>query len=316
MIEKLEKNTKNDPSAESNGKLQNNKKNVRTKEKTSILPDKQFQARNSLLTDLFEINHIKTIYHIFIVIFTLLLFNVFVSDFVNSGKINFGLSTIIAGFHGFTNAFMIWISMQLTVFALYPVFGVWSKITRKFFSVKSSTTSLWHLTCVCIVVIYQCGFLIVFTKIITKCDLGKATSMAILLELVRFMMKSHAYIRSNVPRTLSSKQKIINDDDKSRRQILPTFGQYSYFIFAPTLIYRDNYPRISKINWDFVFKCFLEVLSVIFILSFIFERFMYPTYSRFGSKFYEIGVKELIISIFNSMLPGLFIFLCGFYCVI
>lgn len=59
------------------------------------LPEKNFQARNALLTDLFEIKHLKTIYHIFIVIFNLLLLNVFISDFAMDGSINIGLSPII-----------------------------------------------------------------------------------------------------------------------------------------------------------------------------------------------------------------------------
>lgn len=53
------------------------------------LPEKVFQPRNSLLTDLFEIKHLKTIYHIFIVIFNLLLLNVFVSDFADTVSLSF-----------------------------------------------------------------------------------------------------------------------------------------------------------------------------------------------------------------------------------
>lgn len=61
------------------------------------LPEKHFQPRNALLTDLFEIKHLKTIYHIFIVIFNLLFLNVFISDFAMDGSINIGLSPIITG---------------------------------------------------------------------------------------------------------------------------------------------------------------------------------------------------------------------------
>ena len=54
------------------------------------LPEKNFKPQNSLLTELFEIKHIKTIYHIFIVIFNLLLLNVFISDFADTGSLNIG----------------------------------------------------------------------------------------------------------------------------------------------------------------------------------------------------------------------------------
>jgi hypothetical protein len=83
------------------------------------------------------------------------------------------------------------------------------------------------------------------------------------MELVRFMMKSHAFIRTNVPRVLNSKNKLKVDDigweveedlrnaDEKRqkhlanghprvndRRLFPSFAQYAYFLFAPTLVYR------------------------------------------------------------------------------
>ena len=33
-----------------------------------------------------------------------------------------------------------------------------------------------------------------------------------------------------------------NKEDKEDNQPLPEFGQYLYFLFCPTLIYRDQYP--------------------------------------------------------------------------
>lgn len=59
------------------------KKGTRTDGK---LPEKEFMARNSLLTDLFEVKHIKTIYHIFIVILIILFLNTVVHDFVDTGR--------------------------------------------------------------------------------------------------------------------------------------------------------------------------------------------------------------------------------------
>ena len=32
------------------------------------------------------------------------------------------------------------------------------------------------------------------------------------------------------------------DRDEKEKQSLPEFGQYLYFLFCPTLIYRDQYP--------------------------------------------------------------------------
>lgn len=300
------------------------------------LPEKIFQPRNALLTDLFEIKHIKTIYHIFIVIFNLLLLNVSISDFADTGSINIGLRPIITGFGGFNYALMIWGAMQLTIFALFPAFKCWSIITKKFFMKSGFLTTLWHALGVASVIAYQAGFVVIFTKAVVHFDMAQASSVAVLMELVRFMMKSYAFIRTNVPRVLNSKNKLKVDDigwdaptsDKNNKlpangsprvndkRLFPSFGQYAYFLFAPTLVYRDEYPRTKQIRWKVVAKNYMEVVAVIFIFSLISERIMYPVYNQFGSQFYEVGVKELLASVFNSMLPGLLCFLCGFYCVL
>lgn len=309
------------------------------------LPEKLFQPRNSLLTDLFEIKHISTIYHIFIVIFNLLLLNVFITDFADTGKINIGLRPIRSGFKGLHYSLFVWCLMQLVIFGLYPAFRLWAFITTKYFLKRNLLTSFWHFFGVICVIGFQSGFIIGFTKVILLYDLGQASAVAVLMELVRFMMKSHAFIRTNVPRVLYQKKKSKSSDESepdyeedknsddsgkkiqqkppesgsprvNNKRVLTTFKQYTYFLFAPTLIYRDEYPRTKHIRWNFVFKCFMEVLGVIFIIAFISERIMYPVYNQFGSEFHEVGVKELIASIFNAMLPGLLCFLCGFYCVL
>lgn len=58
---------------------------------------------------------------------------------------------------------------------------------------------------------------------------------------IRFVMKNHAFVRSNVPRALISIQK--SEGRKDGKSLAPTFEKFIYFMFAPTLIYRDHYPR-------------------------------------------------------------------------
>ena len=65
------------------------------------LPEKEFIVRNSLLTDLFEINHIQTIYHIFIAILILLLLNTMVEDIVDKGRIDLEFTLILWAFGNF-----------------------------------------------------------------------------------------------------------------------------------------------------------------------------------------------------------------------
>lgn len=346
-VEKLFDDGKNGKSKKSEPPAKSDKDSKGQLKPRLTLPEKIFLPRNSLLTDLFEIKHIRTIYHTFIVIFNLLLLNVFVSDFADTGSINIGLGPIFKGFGGFHHALLIWCSMQVAVFLLYPIFIWWAKITKKLFPLKGFVTSIWHTFGVLGVITYLFGFVFVFTKALIHFDMAFASNAAVLMELVRFLMKSYAFIRTNVPRALNSRNKHKIDElgwdspdisteeernvekkDKNamsklngtsrvnEKRLLPSFGQYAYFLFAPTLVYRDEYPRTKQIRWNFIVKCMIEVTAVIFIYSLISERIMYPVYNQFGSKQYEIGLKELVASVFNCMLPGLLCFLCGFYCIL
>lgn len=56
-------------------------------------------------------------------------------------------------------------------------------------------------------------------------------------------MKNHAFIRSNVPIVLAGKLKKEDETYKNAASSVPSFGTYVYFLFAPTLVYRNIYPR-------------------------------------------------------------------------
>lgn len=61
-------------------------------------------------------------------------------------------------------------------------------------------------------------------------------------------MKTHAFVRSNVPVILAGKRKTEQDELGQSQQFSPTFQQYVYFLFAPTLVYRNYYPRYNFLN--------------------------------------------------------------------
>ncbi|EFN73066.1 Sterol O-acyltransferase 1 [Camponotus floridanus] len=73
-----------------------------------VLPEKKFVERNSLLTDLFEITHIRTVYNIFMVTFILLLLDTAVHDIKESGTLVLGTVTIRNGFAKLSTCLYIW----------------------------------------------------------------------------------------------------------------------------------------------------------------------------------------------------------------
>ncbi|ETN63181.1 sterol O-acyltransferase 2 [Anopheles darlingi] len=277
------------------------------------LPEKEFVARNSLLTDLFEVKHIKTIYHIFIVILIILFLNTVVHDFVDTGSINLGFRPIVAGFGKFHIALMLWACMQLSTFLLYPCFRLWAS-SRRSFRQASGLRRLYDIGALVMFVAYQCAFVVLAIKGLLWFDLPPASSAAYLMEMTRFLMKAHAFIRSTVPRALATDGKKKPDSKPTNpdaHRPLPAFSKYAYFLFAPTLVYRDEYPRTKQIRWRIVARHALEVVGVIFYISFILERFLVPLFEKFGHA--KISSGSFVLSLFGSIMPGSLSFLCAFY---
>ncbi|NWX64806.1 SOAT1 acyltransferase, partial [Promerops cafer] len=122
---------------------------------------------------------------------------------------------------------------------------------------------------------------------------------------VRLVMKAHSFIRENVPRVLSSVK------DKSGTVPIPRISQYLYFLFAPTLIYRDNYPRNPTIRWGYVATKFAQVLGSLFYAYYIFVRLCIPQFRNSSQETFNL--RGLVLCIFNSILPGVLILFLVFF---
>lgn len=55
-------------------------------------------------------------------------------------------------------------------------------------------------------------------------------------------MKNHAFVRSNAPKMWLMKPK-----SDGQPHSLPAISNFMYFLFAPTLVYRDAYPRQGEL---------------------------------------------------------------------
>nr|CAD7203961.1 unnamed protein product [Timema douglasi] len=128
---------------------------------------------------------------------------------------------------------------------------------------------------------------------------------------VRLLMKSYAFVRSNVPKTMAFKS---HTDSKEEGAPCPEFSCFLYYLFAPTLVYRDNYPRKKETNWLAVAWHFTEVIGVVFYVAFIFDRFLIPMFRDFGRK--PLHPETLVVGVFGAMMPGTLAFLCGFFCLL
>ncbi|XP_053668211.1 sterol O-acyltransferase 1-like [Anopheles marshallii] len=270
------------------------------------LANKVFRARDSPLTDMMAVRHIKTIYHIFVVMLIILFLYTVVHDLVDTGIIYLGFRPIIAGFGKFHIALMLWCCMQTSTFLLYPCFRMWAANHR-----NCKQGKLWDWTALVLFVSYQCGFIVAAIKAHLWFDLPPASGVTYLMEMTRLLMKAHAFVRSNVPKALISR----TSDETIHANtfyVLPSFAMYVYFMFVPTLVYRDEYPRTRQIRWRIVLLHAIEVVGTVLFMSFILERLLAPLYENFGPA--QISSGNLIKTLFCSFMPSTLFLLCFFYC--
>ena len=104
-------------------------------------------------------------------------------------------------FNGFGRTMLlIWLPMQLTALLfVYYAFFLWSLVRC---TVRDSLKSAYDYSFLALYVIYQLFFTVIPLQIVATLPI--ACRLIVLLEQVRLLMKTHAFIRHNVPRVLTS----------------------------------------------------------------------------------------------------------------
>lgn len=161
-------------------------------------------------------------------------------------------------------------------------------------------------------------------------------------------MKSHAFVRENAPRAVLFGQIYAQESQSSSADLHPSavlslflvksediikdklnesfneqtafgvphspcpeFSKFLYFLFAPTLIYRDSYPRTSTIRWTYVVSQLTQFAATTLFGYYLFYRFCLPVFRHFNSE--HVTLKIFVLSILNCTLPGALFLFCGEY---
>ncbi|XP_037895967.1 sterol O-acyltransferase 1 [Glossina fuscipes] len=278
------------------------------------LPDKIFTTRESYLTALLKVDHMKTIYHIFYAIFTVFLLNTIVQDYLAKGSFKIGSDTFRTSFAKIQYVLLVWLLQHVFVFGIYYACRLWAS-WREILQPQSFTGKLWSCACLTLYALSQFSFLIIACFLNFKLDLPFASGIVLQLETIRLLMKMHAFVRTNIPRVLHGKVK--TDDQLTQHAIaiaFPSFSWYLYFLFAPTLVYRDFYPRSSRIRWKFALSRFMEVVAIAFLYSYICECYIVPNFSDFGK--HSFNISFITVKLFASLMPFTMILLTGFYMIL
>ncbi|KAK1901646.1 Sterol O-acyltransferase 2 [Dissostichus eleginoides] len=223
---------------------------------------KVFVARPSLLDELFEINHIRTIYHMFIAVLLMFCLSTLAVDYIDQvlslPLCQFGSSTIEQSIPRSISV-LLWAAQIVLEFdLLFFAFGklgtvIWAWAVMFFYTllVPYLTLVIWgslYHTCpsklglslgtgliLSAVQTYVLGLFPIF--VVVQYQLPPASRFIVILEQIRFLMKSYSFIRETGPVIMRNTPK----EGESPR--FPSLSSYLYFLFCPTLIYRESYPR-------------------------------------------------------------------------
>nr|XP_056700587.1 sterol O-acyltransferase 1-like [Euleptes europaea] len=263
---------------------------------------KVFVVRKSLLDELFEVDHIRTIYHMFIAFLILFILSTLVIDFIDEGRLVLDFDLLVYTFGKASIVAPTCVCMILSTLAVpYGLFCHWAQSYHN--SSHKTVHSVFFGTLFMLFQIVGLG--LGPTYVTLAYDLPPASRFIVIMEQVRLVMKGHSFIRENVPRILSS------SPPKTNSVQLPRLSQYLYFLFAPTLIYRDEYPRTPTRRWSYVASMFAQVLGSLFYAYYVFMRLCIPIYRNYNQE--PFNSRGLVLCIFNSILPGMLMLFLVFF---
>ncbi|XP_067123654.1 sterol O-acyltransferase 1-like [Centruroides vittatus] len=270
-----------------------NQQNNLKKKNCTNLPEKVFYSRNSLLTDLFKVTHLQSIYNICAASLFLLIFKTSLLYACDPEKLIEDLEILSWGLGYFSVVVVVWLSMNLSIIGIiYPCLRVWSS-TRY----PSKHIGCYDLLFGAFYILYQMMLFFIPALVVTLYNIPQISSSIIIFEQIRLMMKVHAFVRENVPHGINFKP---HQDDIHKPY--PEIRNLIYFLFVPTLVYRDNYPRLPRTSWKKVSIYFVQFVACIFTTFVPFCRFLVTTFSQVG--FIQFTKADIILIQTKAVLVG------------
>ncbi|KAM6154986.1 sterol O-acyltransferase 2 [Erethizon dorsatum] len=259
---------------------------------------KVFIIRKSLLDELMEVQHFRTIYHMFAAGLCVFIISTLAIDFIDEGRLVLEFDLLIFSFGQLPLALVTWVPMFLsTLLVPYQALQLWAgPQTRGSWTLGVALGCVLlaaHASVLCILPVY----------VVLKHEVPPASRSVLVFEQVRLLMKSYSFLRETTPGTLC-----VREGDGVWA---PSFSSYLYFLFCPTLIYRETYPRTSSIRWNYVAKNFAQALCCVLYACFILGRLCVPVFANMSQE--PFSTRTLVLSILHATLPGIFMLLLIFF---
>jgi len=285
-------------------------------DKKPIFSEKIFHVRVSMLSHMLQDKDFQTIYHIFVTCMVWLGVSVLLQEVADGGRV-FDLSMMAWAFGELGT----WLPLWLFLFAwsFTPVILVQIIKTYK----VPLVIWCWPYAAIQIVQLWAP------VQVALSVRLPPAAGFIVTCEAVRMGMKMHAYLREKmlygVPNSLATyiptwaKNAGVTVADLNAPTITiedfhTEFGRYLYFHFAPTLVYRDQYPQVASANWLRAFTHFGNVAGCVVYTFVIFRAFCIPYFRATANN--PGDWITFALSVFRSMMPSVMVFLFAFFGVL
>ena len=201
---------------------------------------------------------------------------------------------------------------------LEPFWKSWLLMFTSSFSIiflshfAAEATSTWTKSVMILVyTLLQMGACYYSAWIVNSREVPFAMPLAVgfMAEQARISMKMHSYFREKLlfrryngkfavaPRSIR-KLPLLGLALPEANYIFAEMEKFFYFMFVPTLVYRDAYPRTIRIRWSFVLVRLLEAVSIVYYAFLIFRQVLPQFRENVGE---PISTKTFVKATFSCM---------------
>jgi hypothetical protein len=270
----------------------------RSESKKKALSRKQFVPQESLLSKMLLYNdeNYKTINNILVVTAILWACALAFDDFQTSGRVNLDLLAwaFVKDFPEFCRNWICLFGMSL---AIVPLAHVLAEI--------QSSVGFALGTCLYLAIQLYMG--VFTTRAVQTSQFAMPLAAALLAEQVRIGMKMHSYMREKVC-WMRYHERYVKKPISNGSFLGCAMPEWNYFtvevqrfiefIFIPTLVFRDHYPRTNKTRWDFVLFRMMEIIGTIYFFYLLFRTTLPALQASAG---YPIDLFTFVKLSFHSM---------------
>lgn len=297
--------------------VKNNRKE--TDINASLLMEKEFKMRESKITDLTTAREeFQTLKNMALALMTLFFINLMLQDYFDHGYF-INIQTLTWCFSG--------MDMVITTWVLMFAYSYLAICLVKCIVLLNLPHKIW----IPLYLIFQI-LLLCFAGWDTRYfDLSFGSSMIIMCECFRIQMKIHSYFRMKmlygtghnkykefVPAFVKEKLGSFTPEIKlpeiKIEDSATEVQKFTYFLFAPTLLYRDQYILRSKSDWKFIGSNTIEFFFGIYYTFILFRIYLQPKFILIGNE--DAWSNLTLMTIFQTMLPSFLCLFILFYIVI